>query len=449
MKIDLSIIVPVYNIEEYLVCCIESLVKQNIERLEIILIDDGSTDNSPQITDSYARKYDFIEVIHQENRGLPGARNRGLEIASGEYIAFVDSDDWLTENTLGLLYKQAVGQQADIVMGHTTFCYPDGSRYTPFRPIPDKIKNILISGKDAFIELMKNSAYPPMVYSYIYRREWLQAHRLQFAPVIHEDELWTPIAMGVAERMVITNIEFYNYRQRDNSIVHTINKKRRIRSLIFIANRLLEFASRFSFSGEDKQFKSYLYVKIFELYACAFRLLPLIKDSSFILPPHHLYCIFKVYSKLTQQQAVICANYYKQATGGLKEFLKGRFSPWNRRINEKERIDKRLILIYNRKGEYPLTYRPEEIPSGYIFTTDRRYFVEADVVVFYLPDLLYEMDEDLDKPEHQTWVGWYEECDENHPILQDNECMDLFELKINCSSDSLLQCLDKLLKVHP
>ena len=95
----ISVIVPVYNVEKYLEKCLNSLVNQTYQNIEIIVVDDGSTDNSGRIADDFALKYDIIKVIHTKNGGLSAARNVGIENAGGEYIAFVDSDDWVDVNT--------------------------------------------------------------------------------------------------------------------------------------------------------------------------------------------------------------------------------------------------------------------------------------------------------------------------------------------------------------
>ena len=113
-----SVVVPCYNVERYLQLCIESLSKQTLSDIEIILVDDGSPDNSGKICDEWAEKDDRIKVIHKANGGVSAARNDGMEIASGEYIIFCDSDDWLPENALESLYNEGVRTNADVVIGN-------------------------------------------------------------------------------------------------------------------------------------------------------------------------------------------------------------------------------------------------------------------------------------------------------------------------------------------
>lgn len=110
-----SIIVPIYNVEKYLDRCIQSLVNQTLNDIEIILVDDGSPDNCPSMCDEYAQKDNRIKVIHKQNAGLGYARNSGLEIAIGEYIAFVDSDDYVDTSMYETLYKKAITISADAV----------------------------------------------------------------------------------------------------------------------------------------------------------------------------------------------------------------------------------------------------------------------------------------------------------------------------------------------
>ena len=111
----ISVIVPVYKTEKYLNKCIESIVNQTYENLEIILVDDGSPDNCPSICDSWAEKDKRIKVIHKENAGVSAARNSALEIFSGKYVSFVDSDDWIDNDCIEYLYNSVVSTGADVV----------------------------------------------------------------------------------------------------------------------------------------------------------------------------------------------------------------------------------------------------------------------------------------------------------------------------------------------
>lgn len=115
MSCRVSVIVPAYDSEEYICDCVESILKQNLEDIEIIIIDDGSKDNTLKICNKYKLLDDRIKVIHQENKGISGARNMGIEYATGEYIAFVDSDDTIEFNMYNELYSLASKSNADFV----------------------------------------------------------------------------------------------------------------------------------------------------------------------------------------------------------------------------------------------------------------------------------------------------------------------------------------------
>lgn len=432
----LSFIIPIYNVELYLPACLESVLHLPLTNFEIILIDDGSTDNSGRIADKYAENYSHIHVIHQTNAGLSATRNRGVELAEGNYIAFLDSDDWLIGDQIVDIYLQTSQANADMGMGNSLFCYPDGSNGNPFAPIPQNLIGQTIDGKYCFTELMKQNVYPPMVYNYIYRREWLLSHQLRFESVLHEDELWTPIALCYARRIVVTNIDFYDYRQREGSIMTSLRREKRIHDLFFIADRLIRLAENYRFDSDDKNLKSQLYVRSYLLYKIAFSSLAHIHDTRFILPTHHLYQLFAIKNKLTADARNTCINQYKTAKQGLKSYLKWRNSYWIRKLTYEISPETKLILIFNTMWNKPLDIPIQKIPANCIITTDRRFLSTADFVVFHLPDLSNELEEDLDKPEEQKWVAWSLECEENYHFLKDPEFMEVFDYKMSYHQDA-------------
>lgn len=160
--IDISIIVPIYNVEKYLAVCIDSLLSpQCVIRLEIILVNDGSTDSSGRIADKYAKEESYIKVIHQKNRGVSSARNAGLDIAEGKYIAFVDSDDWLNIDSLLFLYQEAIKYQVEIATGN--MWEVKNNTIEPYRWISNELNNKLISGKEYFVWLVQQNIYSSVV----------------------------------------------------------------------------------------------------------------------------------------------------------------------------------------------------------------------------------------------------------------------------------------------
>lgn len=172
-----SIIVPVYKVEKYLCKCIDSILAQTLKQFELILIDDGSPDNSPKICDEYEKKDTRIKVIHQKNAGVSAARNAGLDIAKGEYIGFVDSDDWIEPNTYEIAYNTALEKNADIVQWDFVFDYSSG------KSTEKKL------GVDGFFELAKDS-------SYFYGG---MCHKLVAKRVIDSENIRFPLGLKYAE----------------------------------------------------------------------------------------------------------------------------------------------------------------------------------------------------------------------------------------------------------
>lgn len=278
---------------------------------------------------------------------------------------------------------------------------------------------------------MRHNAFPPMVCNYLYKREWIRKQGFRFEPILHEDELWTPVALCKAPQVVITHIDFYNYRQRAGSIMNTLRTEQRIRHLLYIAGKLLHFADTFSFDKEEeKEVKSMLYVKIYWLYRVAFSKVAEIRKGNFKLPAHHLYRIFSIYPKLSPFAKNYCRIHYCAARKGLKEYLNWKLSVWVKNVTPETIAGKKLILVYNTMWKIPLQISLPEIPEGFLYTTDRQYFEQADAVVFHMPTLNGQLEEDLEKPDGQKWVAWSLECEENYPILKDPELMDLFDYKM-------------------
>ena len=187
-----SIVIPVYNVEEYLVECIESVLNQTYQNFDIILIDDGSKDSSGEICDQYAEKDKRIRVIHQENGGLSVARNKGLEVARGKYIYFLDSDDIIVSQTLKLLTEIAEKEQSDVVFFDAdvffTDCEPDPKVYRYER----NKQYSSAPGREMLMALLQTDEYRTAVPLMLFKREYLKSNQLKFKKgILHEDELFT------------------------------------------------------------------------------------------------------------------------------------------------------------------------------------------------------------------------------------------------------------------
>ena len=266
MEAKVSVIVPVYNVELYLEACLESIIGQTFKDIEIILVNDGSTDGSLGIMTSYASKDSRIRVLNQANRGVSVARNTGLEHASGEYILFVDSDDTILPNAIEALYRKAGETGADLVIGNALFCYPDGNRFGfHFFSRGATLNNgSLRSGEAAYTELMEANKFPPLIWLYFIRREIIIDHRLYFQPgIIHEDELWCVKAMLNAQKVLLLDFNYYLYRQREGSIMRSDNYDYRIRSLFEVAKALHRYSEALKKKEVSKEVIAGIYVRIF------------------------------------------------------------------------------------------------------------------------------------------------------------------------------------------
>ena len=235
-----SVITPVYNGEKYLEACLKSVVAQSLDRLEVILVNDGSTDGSGEMMKEYARRYPHFIYVEQKNRGLSEARNTGLQYAHGKYIAFLDGDDLLPKDALLHLYEKAEKTCADMVTGNVvTFGEGQGTDDFSRR---NKETGFTLSGETFLTEAIANHHYVPMVYNYLYRRSFIEQHGLRFEPgILHEDELWTPVALAKAKRVASINSTTYLYRQHEASIMSSSKAERRIASIGVVIRRLEEF----------------------------------------------------------------------------------------------------------------------------------------------------------------------------------------------------------------
>lgn len=230
MEKDLiSIIVPVYNVEAYLDRCMESILKQTYERLEIILVDDGSTDSSGKKCDDYAKLDSRIKVIHKENGGLSDARNAGLELATGAYIGYVDSDDWIEPDMYERLYDACVENEAELAVCRYFSEYQDrteaGGTGRTVSLTRDELLNIYISGHDEYV--IYNS-----VWSKLFKRE-LVADMIFPKGRNSEDIMYTTRAFCRLEKAVYLDRCLYHYvLDREGSIMNVSRGERMFRDEI-------------------------------------------------------------------------------------------------------------------------------------------------------------------------------------------------------------------------
>ncbi len=217
----ISVIIPVYKVEDYLDCCLESVVNQTYQDLEIILVDDGSPDRSPEMCDGWAKKDSRIKVIHKQNGGLSDARNVGIAAARGQYISFIDSDDWIADEMLERLVISIKEQSSDIACCAVQIVDENGA---PLRLLTQPV-NCVLDTESAEKALMDESLLKQPVWYRLYKHTIIRS--IPFAVGRqHEDVFWSYQAIGAANRVSIIDYIGYFYRQRKGSIMETYTIKR-------------------------------------------------------------------------------------------------------------------------------------------------------------------------------------------------------------------------------
>lgn len=227
--IKLSVIVPICNVEKYLRKCVDSLLAQDIQSsvYEIILVDDESPDACPQICDEYADAHKNIRVIHRMNGGLSAARNSGIEIAQGEYIMFVDSDDYIEPNVLGRLIEQVERDNLDVLRYRLQYVNPQYKVYNPYKSDPFKGNDYSEEATDGVTFLNTRMSTACYAWVFLIKRNVIINDRCLFTEGIYfEDTDWTPRMLVKAQRVASTNTVVYNYLQREGSITKAINRSK-------------------------------------------------------------------------------------------------------------------------------------------------------------------------------------------------------------------------------
>lgn len=239
---DLSVIVPVYNTGAFLETCLNSILSQKVVNMEIIIVNDGSTDNSADIIKRYQHKDKRIRSVYQTNQGLSVARNTGLKLANGDYVLFVDSDDWILPDSLDYYLRLARKDDVDVVVGRVNIFYENG--VIGFWSYIENLHNEqrVMSGVQYLNAVVQYRQFAPMVYTYFCRRSMLQQANLLFEPgLIHEDELWTPHMLLHAKSVTFGTMPHYAYRRRTTgSITSSTKQSVRLNSLIKIVRIMTE-----------------------------------------------------------------------------------------------------------------------------------------------------------------------------------------------------------------
>lgn len=229
---SVSVIVPVFNAEKYLIKCLDSLLNQTLKSIEIILVNDGSTDNSPQILDKYAQIHKNIKVIHQKNQGPSVARNVGIENASGEYIGFVDSDDYVANDFYEILYNTAIKNSVDIVISDYYNIKGDAAKHCGHFPIPahkviDKrdIKSIISKANESHVLWFSVKG--------IYKTDLIQNQKINYPTELSlgEETIFCLESFLSASSIYYIDKPFYYYVQTPNSLTRAKYKENLLKQL--------------------------------------------------------------------------------------------------------------------------------------------------------------------------------------------------------------------------
>ena len=247
-KIKLSVIVPCYNVSNYVSKSISSLCEQTLKEIEVIAINDGSTDNTLEVLNSLAKKYPNLKVIDKKNEGVSVARNKGLDIASGEYIGFLDSDDWVKKDCFMKLYNKAKEGDYDIVCCDTTAVYPDHEMVikSNVKEDNDSVKNLMVNGY-------------AVIWNKIYKKELLDDIRFKKGISFCEDVLFLFMVYSKIKKIGVVDEPLHYYLQREGSLTYVYDKK--LYQLIDSLDNVIDFYKKEKKYDEYYEELEYSYVR--------------------------------------------------------------------------------------------------------------------------------------------------------------------------------------------
>lgn len=249
----ISVIVPIYNVEEYLERCLDSIVAQDFSDYEVILINDGSTDHSAQMASLYAKKHPIFKYVSQPNGGLSSARNKGITLARGKYLCFIDSDDAIEPNYLKKLYDVAETYSADIVISRFTrhWIKSDITIKQWFKKRPG-----VYDSKVLLHSLIRDLTVHFYVWNKLYRHTLFTEHNISFPKMRFEDMATVPKLFFYSNKIAVIPDYLYNYTKRKNSIVSEM-------SLVNLNDYVKAFCKLRLFLDQNNSF--YQYKKAFNL----------------------------------------------------------------------------------------------------------------------------------------------------------------------------------------
>lgn len=258
-RYKVSVIIPVYNAEQYIDKCIQSVKNQTLDCIQIILINDGSSDGSKEKCEYWAKEYNNIQLINKKNEGAGATRNLGIKEAKGEYIFFLDADDYLPNDALEVLYTEITNTKSDITCGTSKSIFKDGTSKNEIRD-----KKIIEGDGKRIIEKTKYKNIPPTVWLYMYRRKFIEDNNIRFpVGVCLEDCAFCLKTYYYARKITfINNVTYYQFIS-DNSVMRSKNIKKS-RDAIEVAKDIENFTNM---QVKERKIKKAFYKYIAYLYS--------------------------------------------------------------------------------------------------------------------------------------------------------------------------------------
>lgn len=277
---EISVIVPIYNSEKYLKKCLDCLINQTLKNIEIILVDDGSPDNSFEIYEEYAKKDNRIIVIKQSNQKQGAARNRGVEIANGEYIGFVDCDDFVDLNFFEIMLKTAKKHSADMAMASVIKVSREKTKYK----WKIKQEEVFHCDYDKFVKAHQNKNAAP--YNKIYKKSFIEKYHIKFPEgVFYEDGPFSVKAVHYANKFVTTPFVNYYYLKNPTSTVNSKQTEKHLADALNAKNEILNFVKNNNISVPPNTF--HYTKKIFKIFG-----IPILSIKENL--KKETFCLFKI-----------------------------------------------------------------------------------------------------------------------------------------------------------
>lgn len=334
--VTVSVIVPVYNVEKYLHRCVDSILAQTFTDFELILVDDGSPDHCGAICDEYARKDARVRVIHQKNAGVSAARNRGIREAAGEFVGFVDADDWILPEMYENMILDALSNQADIVMCDAMTVYSDGKE--EIDTITQLPANTVLDHDSLKPGIMLEFA--GAVWRCLYRSRLLKEKRVVFPTglKLSEDRVFNIYAMGYARRIIYLKTEYYMRFVNTESAVNSFHK-----DYFQVAKLAKEHTRRaIELAWENKEEYQIAYLQ--QYVQAAIQAVDNLKHENSIYPwPMRIKKVKEICADLELRNAILTYGY-----GGIK----GKWIAENRAVLLSLRNDKWYWLVLHARSIY-------------------------------------------------------------------------------------------------